>query len=176
VRDLLDEGVPGEVIRFVFMGTHYRKPMDWTEKKRAEAEATLRKFYAQAAQGVGTGQPYVLIEKALADDLNTAGAIAELHQLSLADDIAELRYSLQFLGLMGDDVPAWSKAPVVDLSTYADHLSRLREAAMENKDFSAVDAMKKALLEAGVEVKMSKQGIDLEAKPGFDPAKLEALK
>jgi cysteinyl-tRNA synthetase len=33
VRDLLDEGVPGEVIRFVMLSTHYSKPMDWTEKK-----------------------------------------------------------------------------------------------------------------------------------------------
>ncbi|MGA1180027.1 MAG: cysteine--tRNA ligase, partial [Marivivens sp.] len=30
VRDLLDQGVPGEVIRFVMLGTHYGKPMDWT--------------------------------------------------------------------------------------------------------------------------------------------------
>jgi len=33
VRDLLDKGIPGEVIRFVFLSTHYGKPMDWTEKK-----------------------------------------------------------------------------------------------------------------------------------------------
>ena len=33
VRDLLDQGVPGEVIRFVMLATHYRKPMDWTEEK-----------------------------------------------------------------------------------------------------------------------------------------------
>ena len=46
VRDLLDQGVPGEVIRFVMLSTHYRKPMDWTEKKRAEAEKTLTKWYA----------------------------------------------------------------------------------------------------------------------------------
>lgn len=31
VRDLLEQGVPGEVIRFVLLSTHYRKPMDWTE-------------------------------------------------------------------------------------------------------------------------------------------------
>jgi cysteinyl-tRNA synthetase len=37
VRDLLDQGVPGEVIRFVMLSTHYSKPMDWTEKKREEA-------------------------------------------------------------------------------------------------------------------------------------------
>jgi cysteinyl-tRNA synthetase len=44
VRDLLDQGVPGEVIRFVMLSTHYSKPMDWTEKKREEAEKTLRKW------------------------------------------------------------------------------------------------------------------------------------
>ena len=44
VRDLLEQGVPGEVIRFVMLSTHYRKPMDWTEKKREEAEKTLRKW------------------------------------------------------------------------------------------------------------------------------------
>jgi cysteinyl-tRNA synthetase len=38
VRDLLEQGVPGEVIRFVMLSTHYSKPMDWTEKKREEAE------------------------------------------------------------------------------------------------------------------------------------------
>ena len=31
VRDLLDQGIPGEVIRFVLLSTHYRQPMDWTE-------------------------------------------------------------------------------------------------------------------------------------------------
>ncbi|HRM74331.1 MAG TPA: class I tRNA ligase family protein, partial [Paracoccus sp. (in: a-proteobacteria)] len=42
VRDLLDQGVPGEVIRFVLLSTHYRKPMDWTAEKAREAEAVLR--------------------------------------------------------------------------------------------------------------------------------------
>ena len=43
VHDLLTgnnpEGVkyPGEVIRFVFLSTHYRKPMDWTAEKAREA-------------------------------------------------------------------------------------------------------------------------------------------
>ncbi|MEM9814439.1 MAG: cysteine--tRNA ligase, partial [Pseudomonadota bacterium] len=42
VRDLLDRGVPGEVIRFVFLMTRHSKPMDWTEAKAHEAETTLR--------------------------------------------------------------------------------------------------------------------------------------
>ncbi len=41
VRDLLDQGVPGEVIRFVFLSTHYGKPMDWTQKKAEDATEML---------------------------------------------------------------------------------------------------------------------------------------
>ncbi len=33
VRDLLDRGVPGPVIRMVLLGTHYRKSLDWTEER-----------------------------------------------------------------------------------------------------------------------------------------------
>ena len=49
VRDLLDRGVPGEVIRFVMLSTHYRKPMDWTEAKAQEAEAVLRRWHGLVA-------------------------------------------------------------------------------------------------------------------------------
>ena len=176
VRDLLDQGVPGEVIRFVMLSTHYRKPMDWTEKKRQEAETTLKKWYAQADQATGSGQPSAAVVKALSDDLNSAGAIAELHRVSLADDVSTLRYTLQFLGLMTDTVPDWARMPVVDLSAFEILLTQERATAMETKNFSAVDALKNALVGAGVEVQMSKQGVKLTPKPDFDPSKLEALR
>ncbi len=176
VRDLLDQGVPGEVIRFVFLSTHYRKPMDWTEKKAKEAEKTLRKWYAQAAQGVGTGKPYVAVEQALSDDLNTAGAIAECHQLSLAGDVTTLRYTLQFLGLMKEDVPDWVKGVDFDLSVFKNMLSEVRSEAIKSKDFSEVDRLKSLLLDAGVQVQMNKEGVKLIPGEGFDPAKLEALR
>ncbi|SDI06863.1 cysteine--tRNA ligase [Lutimaribacter saemankumensis] len=175
VRDLLDQGVPGEVIRFVMLSTHYRKPMDWTEKKREEAERTLRKWYAQAATAIGNGAPYQGVVAALSDDLNTAQAIAELHQLSLADDATTLRHSLQFLGFMGGDVPDWASVPAADLAALAERLASARADAMATKDFGQVDAMKSALLAAGVEVRMSKDGVDLVPGPDFDPAKLEGL-
>ncbi|MEX0370948.1 MAG: cysteine--tRNA ligase [Tateyamaria sp.] len=175
VRDLLDQGVPGEVIRFVMLSTHYRKPMDWTEKKRAEAERTLRKWYAQAIQAVGSGKPYVGVTNALSDDLNTAGAIAELHQLSLADDITALRHSLQFLGLMDSEAPAWAVQKGFDFMNYVDALKASRRSAMETKDFAEVDRLKSGLLAAGVEVRMSKDSVDLLPGPDFDPAKLEDL-
>ncbi|NIZ10802.1 cysteine--tRNA ligase [Pseudooceanicola sp. HF7] len=175
VRDLLEQGVPGEVIRMVFLGTHYSKPMDWTEKKREEAEATLRKWYAQAEQAVDGGEVYEPVVLALADDLNTARAISECHQLSHADDVPTLRATMQFLGLMGSEVPAWATAPEVDLSALETALSDARATAMETKDFSRVDALKSALVDAGVEVRMSKAGVELIPGPNFDDAKLEGI-
>ncbi|MER5172618.1 cysteine--tRNA ligase [Thioclava kandeliae] len=172
VRDLLDEGIPGEVIRFVFLQTHYSKPMDWTAEKARQAEATLRKWRAAVAgiEPAPAAAPSVI--DALADDLNTAGAIAALHALS---DPAELKASAQMLGLLLDDMGAWAEAPVVDLSAYAEHLAALRASAMETKDFAPVDAMKQALVAAGVEVRMSKAGVELLPAAGFAPEKLPAL-
>ena len=174
VRDLLDQGVPGEVIRYVFLSTHYRKPMDWTEKKRDEAEATLRKWRALTAgiEPAASAAPEVIA--ALADDLNTAGALTALHKLAGAGDAAGLLASAQMLGLLGADLGGWD-AVTVDLSGLAGKLADLRVQAMESKDFSGVDAMKQALIAAGVEVRMSKAGVELVPGTGFDVAKLEDL-
>ncbi|ESW62081.1 MAG: cysteinyl-tRNA synthetase [Rhodobacter sp. CACIA14H1] len=173
VRDLLEKGVPGEVIRFVFLGTHYGRPMDWTAEKAAQAEGTLRKWRGMV-KGVAPSVPSDAVVAALADDLNTAGAIAELHALAAGGDAAGLKASAGLMGLLLDDMGAWAEAGV-DLAPYAAKLSALREAAMAAKDFAPVDAMKAALVAAGVEVRMSKAGVELLPGPGFDAAKLEGL-
>ncbi|MBO9472405.1 cysteine--tRNA ligase [Shimia sp. R10_1] len=178
VRDLLDghdgnPGVPGEVIRFVFLSTHYGKPMDWTAKKAAEAEATLRKWRTLTA-GIepATSVPAEVLQP-VADDLNTAGAITALHQFASAGDAASLLAGAQFLGLLTEEMGAWAEG--VDLSAYETLLADARATAMETKDFSDVDRIKTVLTEAGVEVRMSKAGVELLAAAGFDAAKLEGL-
>jgi cysteinyl-tRNA synthetase len=100
VHDLLDQGVPGEVIRFVMLSTHYRKPMDWTEKKREEAERTLRKWYALAVTGTEGQTPDVALVDLLGDDLNTHGALTHLHELAAKGDATALRAGLRILGPM----------------------------------------------------------------------------
>jgi len=195
VRDLLDQGVPGEVIRFVFLGTHYRKPMDWTEKKRAEAEATLRKWRSLMPADVLPGEVDPEIEYALADDLNTSLALSKLHAMASEiekqrraevsqQDIGKFIASAQLLGLLQDtsNMGSWVFDGAVErlaeqerLSALEDQLSLFREIAMQTKDFSKVDALKAALVDAGVEVRMSKEGVELIPGAGFDPAKLEGL-
>ena len=175
VRDLLDDGVPGEVIRFVMLSTHYRKPMDWTEKKRIGAENTLRKWYSQVSNVEESEETDLSLLSALSDDLNTSLALNRLNHQSQQKDYAGLKNSMIFLGLMGDVPPVWATQEGPDLSTYEAHFDAVRAEAMETKDFSQVDAIKSALIDAGVEVRMSKEGVQLEPTPTFDAAKLEGL-
>ncbi len=172
VRDLLDQGVPGEVIRFVMLSTHYSKPMDWTAEKAAQAKATLLAWRSMT-QDVPAGEVDPLVIAALADDLNTSEAIIQLHRIAKSGDAVTLVASARLLGFLGDELGEW--VPRVDLMPWVHRLLALREAARASKDFGAVDAMKTALVEAGVEVRMG-QGIQLMVGPTFDPAKLEALK
>ena len=41
VRELLDKGVKGEVIRYLLLNTHYRKPLDWTDKGVSDAAEAI---------------------------------------------------------------------------------------------------------------------------------------
>jgi cysteinyl-tRNA synthetase len=187
VRDLLDQGVPGEVIRFVFLMTHYRSPMDWTAEKARQAEATLRKWRAATANATPTEAPDERLLSALADDLNTPQAIAELHRISKEGTSDQLASSARLLGLlMREGDPAFNSHVASYDSEFEEtiretiELRRLgletaREAALASKNFSAVDALKSALTAAGVEVRMTKSGVELVPGPDFDPAKLEAL-
>ncbi|MEO0939708.1 MAG: cysteine--tRNA ligase [Pseudomonadota bacterium] len=173
VRDLLDQGVPGEVIRFVFLSTHYRKPMDWTAAKALEAEKALRKWYGQVGDAP-EAEPCAVMLAALADDLNTHEALNRLHHLSAEDQAGRLAASLRFLGLMGEAVPDWAVSSF-DFSALEARFGAVRAAAMASKDFSALDALKAELAAAGVEVRMRKDGVDLVAGPNFDAAKLEGV-
>ena len=197
VRDLLDQGVPGEVIRFVYLSTHYRKPMDWTAEKASVAERSLVRW-RKLTRGVTPKLPSQEVIEFLSDDLNTAGAMNFLSHmaqvlsqklaaegnadstLGTPDELAgEFLASANLIGLLLPEMGSWVNAFAGEygqLSGLADILATLRAEAMTTKDFAPVDALKSALTEAGVEVRMSKAGVELLPGPGFDPAKLESLK
>ncbi|MFA5538569.1 MAG: cysteine--tRNA ligase [Gemmobacter sp.] len=178
VRDLLDQGVPGEVIRFVMLSTHYRKPMDWTEEKAREAETTLRKWRSLTASAASAPQPAPPVLAALADDLNTAGAIAELHVLAGAGDAAGLKASAALLGLLEDHMGDWAGAEGPDPAVVAliERLLAERTAARAARDFARADALRQGFDAAGVVVMDRPGGTDWELSPDFDPARLEALR
>jgi len=189
VRDLLEKGVPGEVIRFVMLSTHYRKPMDWTEKKREEAEKTLTKW-RNFSKGIKASLPPKEFKDVIADDLNTSGAITILHRvfgfLEADDAGAELPdfdfgkeasafvAAANMLGLLTDELDGWWGSNF-DFSTFVVLLGKLRVEAIQTKDFSKLDSIKKGLSAAGADVRMSKDKIAVVANPDFDEGKLTDL-
>ena len=91
---------------------------------------------------------------------------------------------LDFLGLWNSKnlfgSSAWldrslPAAGQIELEVLAGRLHVVRDRAMQTKDFSEVDRLKAAFVEAGLEVRMSKEGVELVPSAGFDPAKLEGL-
>ncbi|MEO3413964.1 cysteine--tRNA ligase [Roseovarius sp. CAU 1744] len=201
VRDLLDQGIPGEVIRFVFLSTHYRKPMDWTEQKRREAAreldywATTISVDHELLDGANrNANPDDDVVKALADDLNTSLAITRLKSfaryvddssefLRLTDDeqLEERQKFVASTSLLGIDLLELgklvrAKPATANLEQLTTRLAEERVRALETKDFSTVDNLKAALVDAGLEVRMSKDRVELRPSVNFDPSKLEALK
>lgn len=170
VRDLLDQGYAGEVIRFVFLSTHYGKPMDWTETKARDAEKTLRKWRA-ITNGVSPSDIPSEVVSTLADDLNTSAVISLLHQYANSGDAPALKAAAIMLGLLGDDMGDWI-TPAADLTAYETALFDARETAMQTKDFTRVDQLKLLFQSAGLEVRMSKTGVELIPSLGFDITKL----
>ncbi len=192
VRDLLDQGVPGEVIRFVFLSTHYRSPMDWTEKKRIEATAALKGWFNMTAGEESDSYGLYSITPDLSDDLNVWGAITAMRSLADQGQTGQLKACMDFLGL----VPSsdwWIKRDIGGSNGFsysgplnlemeetalalAHELFDVRRVAMETKDFDEFDVRKKAFEAAGIEVQIKPDGIRLRVNDGFDPSKLEDLK
>ncbi|WP_300550520.1 cysteine--tRNA ligase [Roseovarius sp.] len=197
-------GVPGPVIRFVFLSTHYRKPMDWRQSFAVHAKQRLDIWSSEVAFSKHIRKEFeddidsfVLkyvdkeVVDALSDDLNTSLAITHLislgkllegaprRQLS-SDEVEHVQKRLiAGCALIGinlfeyeDALPCFE----VDFSNWEAQLIEARELAMQSKDFAEVDRLKTVFKNAGLEVRMSKEGVELFPGPDFDPAKLEALK
>ena len=197
VRDLLDQGVPGEVIRLVMLGTHYSRTMDWTEMRRSEADGTLRKWFG-ILHGHGFGPELIAALKAdgkwhpdeeflgvLANDLNTSGALSRLHVLSKGKTpvaLAGFAYGLQMLGLVND----WAAIPQFDggeagsgvapeIAQRVDALLADRASARAAKDWGRADQVRDILNAAGVQVTDVGGQATWTPGPDFDAAKLEGL-
>ncbi|MEM7422319.1 MAG: cysteine--tRNA ligase [Pseudomonadota bacterium] len=176
VKDLLDQGYPGEIIRLVLMMSHYRQPSDWTERRAADAERMLRRWRSQTASAA-PGAPDEAVVAALKDDLNVAQALAELHRLSNAGDAETLLASASLLGLLTDDLAGWDRLPEAgDAAALIEELLRDRRDARDARNFVRADAIRDGFVSAGVIVKDTAAGTEWELAADFDPAKLEALR
>ena len=161
---------PGEVLRLNMLKTHYRSPIDWTEKALEESTKTLDDWYAVAADSKN-GQPSSTVIEALSDDLNTPQMIAALHGLRNAaasggeKERGEFAASLRLLGFLSESAAAWKgrkqQASGID-PQQIDRLLADRAAARARKDFQESDRIRDELAAMGVAIK---DGKDADGKP-----------
>ena len=162
--------------------THYRQPIDWTLDSLDEAHKTLWSWYENLQEVGPTAVVSTTILDALADDLNTARVISELHGLHKSGNRLELLSALRFLGFSGDrknltrsfvlnadagnlvmkgsDI-LLERHPAID-SIRVENLVAARTAARARKDFKESDRIRDELAAMGV---VLKDGKDADGKP-----------
>jgi cysteinyl-tRNA synthetase len=163
IRDVLADW-HGDVIRLAMLSTHYSKPINWTVKGLEEAGKALSGFFdAAAADAEARPAPGVL--EALADDLNTPKAIAEMHALRNVAGRKALAGTLAFLGFREDAFSDWRarRAPAPALAP--EEIERRIAARLEarkQKNFAEADRIRDELLSMGIVLKDGKDGTTWE--------------
>jgi cysteinyl-tRNA synthetase len=187
-RDLADKKWSGREIRWVLIGAHYRKKLNFTFSALEAARDALNRFgtlFARlgkvTAEGEA-GEAAVLAESArerfkaaLAEDLNVPGALASLYELMkganrLADNkeltaagaaavLAAYRDFDRVLGCL--DVDDAISAEVVEDEFPAEvvALAEERAAARKAKDFAASDRLRDEIAAAGYLIEDAPGGV-----------------
>jgi cysteinyl-tRNA synthetase len=155
--------------------------IDYAPESLGESAVAYRRienFVLRAAEQFGEGEPGdvpAAFVEAMDDDLNTSRALAVVHDavhganaaLTAADApavrqaLAQVRAMLEVLGV--DPLhPQWRSTEAGDLTKVVDSLVALaleqRAAARTRKDWSAADAVRDQLREAGVVVEDTAAG------------------
>ncbi|MDD5697046.1 MAG: cysteine--tRNA ligase [Victivallaceae bacterium] len=181
LRDCLAKGYDGRELRYVLLGAHYRKQLNFTFAACGQARAVLGKFdeffaRLRETETAGDGSEVREITSAaedafaagLADDLNISAALAAVfhlqHEVNKLLDAGTLsktgaetildRYRKfdQVLGVLEAD----SGSAAVPAEILA--LAEQRQAARTARDFAAADALRDRLKEAGWTIEDSADG------------------
>jgi cysteinyl-tRNA synthetase len=164
---------PGEVLRLAMLMTHYRQPIDWTEKTLREARLSLLKW-TDAVRGADRRNKKVAPEivAAIENDLNTPEAIGELHRLAKiakssdsqdnpVEAMNQLVWALDFLGFEDyqrflKESDALDQATKKAMEDVVDKLIAARLEARKRKDFKESDRIRDELDKMGIALKDSK--------------------
>ncbi len=164
INELLKEW-PGEVVRLTMLMTHYRKPIDWTQKTLTAAQKTLDHWYELTSEVESGCILCADVLGALEDDLNTPKAITALHELRREAAKGEkgaagcLKACAQFLGLLTHSAAEWrgmtSPSRVVDEAA-VQNLINARIKARDDKDWGEADRIRDELVGMGIVLKDGK--------------------
>jgi cysteinyl-tRNA synthetase len=142
LRYALDEWGP-ETLLMLFMGAHWRKPMDYTDETLAAAKARADGFREVFRNPSEPGGSWDELVAALDDDFNTPEALAVMHEWR---DHDLLRRSLEIFGLS-------SLAEQEEAPAELDELAQRRADARSGGDYSEADRLRQEIEAQGWEVR-----------------------
>jgi cysteinyl-tRNA synthetase len=171
VKDLIKKYSP-QALRFTFLTTHYRSPIDFDEKMLVEAGTAIKRLHSPFLEAHQTleidSQIKTLsthIENALADDFNAAQAISYLfefasiiNQTKNKNALADYQKFLELFGLYDENLVK------VVASSDVNALLEKRNAAKKAKNFKDADALRDQILALGFMIEDTPQGVRLVKK------------
>jgi cysteinyl-tRNA synthetase len=142
LRDAVEEW-GSETILVLFLGAHWRKPMDYSDETLAAAKARAEGFREVFRNPSVAGASWDELSEALENDFNTPEALAVMHEWR---DHDLLRNGLALFGLesLADEEPAPAEL---------DELARRRADARAGGDFDEADRLRREIEAAGWEVR-----------------------
>ncbi|MDB6080467.1 MAG: cyss: cysteine--trna ligase, partial [Akkermansiaceae bacterium] len=177
IDDLAEKGFSAMEVRYVLIGAHYRKPLNFTLESLSGAREAMAKLAkgaktlaakapAEARFDAVDFGPFQSAWDALNDDLNTAGALgglftglrdaAKLEGDEAAKALAAFNRVLRALGLVLPE-----EEPEAEVPAEIRALAEERWAVRSAKDWAQADAMRQQLAELGWIMKDGKDGYDL---------------
>ena len=150
IRGVVD-GWGRETALLLFLGGHWRKPLDFNEDTLAQAKAQVERLRNVFRSPDEPGGDWAAFEAALDDDFNTPEALAIMHGWR---DQTLLRRALAIFGL--ESLAERTEAPA-EVVALADARLRAREA----KDFAESDRLRDEIAAAGWVVRDVAGGFEL---------------
>ena len=150
LREALDEW-GAETLLMLFLGAHWRKPMDYSTETLQAAVARADRFrevFRNPSEPRGDWEDFVAV---LDDDFNTPEALAVLHEWR---DHDLLRRAFDLFGL-------GSLAETAEAPADVHELAGRRASARGNGEFGAADELRAEIEAAGWEVR------DVAGEPGY---------
>ena len=175
VDDLRKKDIDGAVIRFVLLSTHYKQPLDWTNRKVSEAQNILNKWLRVFDQKDVPihGKPTKKILEALCDDLNSPLVLTEMHNLLKIENLEGFINSMVFLGFtsntLNKNTNIKNNVDYNNIHEVIDDLIFARQTARESKDYKKSDEIRIRLEKAGVSINDHGKETKWTLKPFFNP-------
>ena len=178
IADLEAKGFTAMEVRYVLIGAHYRKQLNFTLESLSGAKEALNKLAKAAAKlaknmGEETALPsadfgvFQPAWESLNDDLNTPGALGgiftglrEASKFTGKDAAAALAGLNRILKALGINLPEISKE-ITDIPADIQALAEIRWAARSNKDWATSDKLRDELAEKGWAMKDGKDSYQL---------------